>query len=119
MTEDKEQISFSNETDELEKQDKEIVVISSSEELLTFLLDILDFGDNVESEEILENNNSYKILSMLLKKIPVLTIAIEHKYVDRIYRDSYYMHFSCKHGKYERFCKRLFLFEGNLFVDDS
>ena len=52
MTEDKEQISFSNETDELEKQDKEIVVISSSEELLTFLLDILDFGDNVESEEI-------------------------------------------------------------------
>lgn len=79
MTEDKEQISFSNETDELEKQDKEIVVISSSEELLTFLLDILDFGDNVESEEILENNNSYKILSMLLKKIPVLTIAIEHK----------------------------------------
>ena len=26
MTEDKEQVSFSNETDELEKQDKEIVV---------------------------------------------------------------------------------------------
>lgn len=118
MTEDKEQVSFSNETDELEKQDKEIVVISSSEELLTFLLDILDFGDNVDSEEILENNNSYKILSMLLRKIPVLTIAIEHKYVDRIYRDSYYMHFSCKHGKYERFCKRLFLFEGNLFVNE-
>lgn len=101
--------------DEADEMSGEVVVIRSPEELLSFLMDILDFGEGVESEEMLENNSSYRILSALLKKIPVFTAAIEHKYVDRIYRDSYYMHFSCKHAKYDRFCKRLFLFEGDVF----
>lgn len=97
----------------------DVIVISNSEELLSFILDILDFGDNVESEEELEYNNSYRILSSLLKKLLVITIVIEGKYVDRIYRDSYYMHFSCKHKKYSRFCKRLFLFAGNVFENET
>lgn len=98
---------------------RDIVVINSDEELLSFALDVLDFGDNIESEEELEHNNSYRILSSLLKKLLVLTIAIEQKYVDRIYRDSYYMHFSGKHSNYDRYCKRLFLFSGNVFEDET
>lgn len=96
-----------------------VIVINSPDELISFVLDIFDFGDNIESEEELEHNNSYRILSSLLKKFAVLTIAIEKKYVDRVYRDSYYMHFSCKHGKYSRFCKRLFLFLGNVFDGET
>ena len=60
-------------------------------------------------------DTSYKILYLLLKNILPLTVLVEEKYIDKIYRDSYYMHFSCKHGEYSRFCKRLFVFSGNIF----
>lgn len=107
------------EVDTFEENFNDIIVINSSEELVSFALDILDFGDNINSEEELEHNNSYRILFSLLKKCLALTVAIERRYVDRTYRDSYYMHFSCKHGKYSRFCKRLFLFSGNVFDNET
>ena len=118
MTKDNKTILAEVVTEADEQSIGDIVVINSDEELLSFVLDILDFGDNIESEEELEHNNSYRILSSLLKKLSVLTIAIEQKYVDRTYRDSYYMHFSGKHGDYDRFCKRLFLFSGDVFKDE-
>lgn len=99
-------------------EDKNVVVISSPQELMSFLMDVLGFGDNVEFVEMLEGNNSYRILFSLLKKIPILTIVIEYRHVDITYRDSYYMHFSCKYGQYDRFCKRLFLFEGDVFAGE-
>lgn len=116
MTEDINGLSKICEVDDGEKVDENVIVISRQEELLSFILDILDFGDHVESEEELENNHSYRILNAILKKNPVITIVIERQYVDKIYRDSYYMHFSCKHGKYNRFCKRLFVFDGDVFI---
>lgn len=116
MTKDEKESSYIEGIEnDITNDEGNVVVISNEEELLTFILDILDFGDNVESEVDLEHNNSYRILYSLLKRFYVLTIVIEHKYVDKIYRDSYYMHFSCKHGKYNRFCKRIFLFVGNVF----
>lgn len=119
MNEDIDTLSYIDEVDNFEENSNDVIVISSVEELVSFVLDILDFGDNIDSEEELEHNNSYHILASLLKKFSVLTIAIERKYVDRTYRDSYYMHFSCKHGKYSRFCKRLFLFSGNVFNGEA
>lgn len=98
---------------------KDIVVIRTEEELESFLIDVLGFGDEMESEEALQNNSSYKILFSLLKRVNVFTAAIEEKYVDRTYRDSYYMHFSCKHGQYSRFCKRLFIFQGDVFEGEN
>lgn len=92
-----------------------VVVIRSEDELVSFLIDVLGFGDNIESEDKLKNNSSYKILYSLLNGVGAFTAVIEEKYVDRIYRDSYYMHFSCKHGEYSRFCKRLFIFENDIF----
>lgn len=91
------------------------IIINTEPELITFLLDILEYGENIESEEILLGDSSYKILYLLLKNILPLTVLVEEKYIDKIYRDSYYMHFSCKHGEYSRFCKRLFVFSGNIF----
>lgn len=115
MTKDKEMNSCVQEsTDKL----KNVVAIYSEDELITFLLDILEFGDSVESEESLENDGSFSILKSLLNKMIPCTFVIEEKYVDRIYRDSYYMHFSCKHGEYKRFCKRLFVFKGDIFAEN-
>ena len=116
MTDDKEQLQHIQDTeDELIDESQNVVVINSEDELVSFLIDVLEFGDNIESEENLQNDSSYKILFSLLNRVQVFTVVIEEKYVDRTYRDSYYMHFSCKHGEYSRFCKRLFVFEGNVF----
>lgn len=118
MTDDKEQLQHIQDTeDELIDESQNVVVINSQDELVSFLIDVLEFGDNIESEENLQNDSSYKILFSLLNRVRVFTVVIEKKYVDRTYRDSYYMHFSCKHGEYSRFCKRLFVFEGNVFED--
>ena len=89
-------------------------IIRTHEELVTFLMEILELRDDVDSEEELQRKNSYRILYSLLEKISVFTVVIENKYVERVYRDSYYMYFSGKHAQYSRFCKRLFLFEGNI-----
>lgn len=43
------------------------IIINTEPELITFLLDILEYGENIESEEILLGDSSYKILYLLLK----------------------------------------------------
>lgn len=91
-----------------------VYTIETHDELVTFLMDILEIKDNVDSEEELQERNSYRILYYLLEKISVFTVVVEDKYVERVYRDSYYMYFSGKHAQYNRFCKRLFLFQGNI-----
>lgn len=118
MNDDKEQLIHIQDTEEeLTDELQNVVVIHAADELVSFLIDVLEFGDNIESEENLQNDSSYKILFSLLIRVPVFTVVIEEKYIDRTYRDSYYMHFSCKHGEYSRFCKRLFVFEGDVFED--
>lgn len=91
-----------------------VYTIESHDELVTFLMEIFAIKDNVDSEEELQEKNSYRILYYLLEKIQVFTVVVEDKYVERVYRDSYYMYFSSKHAQYDRFCKRLFLFQGNI-----
>lgn len=41
-----------------------------------------------------------------------ITIGVESQYVDRIYRDSYYIHIGGEHFNKSRFCKRLVIFNG-------
>lgn len=116
MTDEKKQMSYIQEMKTKPiNESQEVVIINSKDELITFLMDILEIRNDIESEDVLYNDNSFNILFLLLKKIKVLTIAIEKKYVDRTYRDSYYMHFSCKHEEYSRYCKRIFIFNGNMF----
>lgn len=95
------------------------VVIQSKEELMSFIIDILEIGDNMDSEEQLYNDRSYRILFDLLNKMGRISIAIEEKYVDKTYRDSYYIYFSCKHEEYSRFCKRIFIFLGDVFEESK
>ena len=107
--------------EELEQKNLEptqkIYTISTHDELVTFLIEILEIENNVDSEEELQRKESYRILYCLLETIHTFTVIVEEKYVERVYRDSYYMYFSGKHAQYDRFCKRLFLFQGNMLVD--
>lgn len=53
-----------------------------------------------------------------LESSDILTLIIEHDYVDRQYRDSYYSFFSQKYSNFERNCLRLSFFEGELNHED-
>lgn len=61
-----------------------------------------------------EFNNSCKLLLDILERVFLIyesiTVYLEDGYVDRIYRDCYYSHYSGKHTEYPRNCSRLFIF---------
>ena len=63
---------------------------------------------------LIEYNTSFRVLWKLLSHVNIYTVVVEDHYVDRVYRDSYYFYYSGKHFSYNRFCKRLCLFNGTL-----
>lgn len=56
------------------------------------------------------------IIIRLLSKCDSLTLGVEYFYIDRDYRDSYYMHYSEKHKETDRYCTRVMLFSGDFFT---
>ena len=83
-----------------------------NDEIFRAQVDELD--EEIKKDRVLSQDNDFKILWDTLKDCPMLTILIEEMYVDRIYRDSYYTYYSSKHFSYNRYCRRLFVFEGLL-----
>ena len=77
------------------------------------------FDDNAESELFnLKNIDTsikifVQILEDLIKFNKRIYVGLEHNYIDTIYRDSYYNHFSEKHLETLRYCKRVVFFNGN------
>ncbi len=55
------------------------------------------------------------LIDNLREDIQEITIAVEDNYIDRDYRDSYYMHYSEEHSETCRFCSRLLFFNGNYY----
>lgn len=53
------------------------------------------------------------LIARWLLKNEVITFGIEYFYIDRDFRDSYYLHYSEKHKEIDRYCKRVFVFIGN------
>lgn len=47
-----------------------------------------------------------------------LYVLVEHPYVDKVYRDSYYHYYSSKNQEYNRDCIRLSFFNKKLILDD-
>lgn len=109
------------------------VEISDRVSLASFLIDMLgiqndDDTEVCEEEDLqkydideaigasagLKGNRSFRILWETLKEIPQITFTTEEYYIDRVYRDSYYAYYSCKHFEYSRYCKRLFMFAGEV-----
>lgn len=88
--------------------------INSREELQYFLALLLEFDETkCQDDEQLDNDVSFVILNELLDGKYPMTIFVENLYVDRVYRDSYYLYYSSKHKRYRRFCKRISIFNKN------
>lgn len=80
---------------------------SNSTENIITESDVVKINEVIE--EFLDANKSFKILWGLLKG-KKFTAVIENNYVDRVYRDSYYIYYSKKHLDYKRNCKRILIF---------
>ena len=91
--------------------------VSKTRDKIDFITWLLEIPDD-ECQEGLKNiratNAAFSILYDILNRVRKCTIVYEDNYVDRVYRDSYYFHYSGKHFDYARFCKRICLFSGEI-----
>lgn len=90
------------------------------ETLLIYLGDLLNpsLSDGEGPEPYMEH--IYRIISTIIETcklhndIDSLSIVVEDSYVDRVYRDTYYMHYSGKHFDADRKAIRLFFFSDDI-----
>lgn len=87
----------------------DIITLEKSSELIE-LFDIIG--------ETLDSDGQIFIRTIVSKIEFPLSVVIEHHYVDRVYRDSYYRYFSSKHFDFSRICKRLSIFNGEITKND-
>ncbi len=116
------------------KDEKQFIYeVKNNIQAILFICIILNFTTTLTEEfkdptnisslvtTLISKNSSFKILYYLLKD-KHFTAIVEDKYIDRIYRDSYYTYYSKKHFEYSRYCKRVLIFDGgleNAFLDMS
>lgn len=85
-----------------------------------FVLEIYDDIDEFLNFLSLTNPeiDKRKIKSVLTKMPLPLSIVFEPYYVDKLYRDTYYIYYSSKHIEYSRNCQRISFFSGDFKLDD-
>lgn len=88
----------------------EILTLDSSE-------DIFDFFNCIGEKKNLTKHNIEHFKQLLEMIGYPLTIVCEREYVDKIYRDTYYEYFASKHLIYEKNCKRLAFFIGEISAE--
>ncbi|MDU1229910.1 MULTISPECIES: hypothetical protein [Clostridium] len=65
------------------------------------------------------NDNSTDKISTICNQIKFpLTIILEDYYIDKVYRDTFFLYFSQKHFNCEKHCKRLTFFKSSFTQDD-
>lgn len=72
-------------------------------------------GDDESPQELFTKKSFQRLLSIVYRPNfpPTFTAFVERPYVDRFYRDAYYLHYSGKHFDQSRDCARVILYEGN------
>ena len=87
--------------------------------------DVNDFCDDLRAHNITGANPSMatadylKPLKEIMKSIsPPYTVILEHCYIDKSFRDSYYRYFSSSHFNTDRFSRRLSFFQGYVTEKD-
>lgn len=93
-----------------------IFTISQIDQVKEFLETVV-FQKNIEKIKVTSNQSYtilYDIFCKLVDNFHTVTILIEENYIDKIYRDTFYFHFSGKYFDYERNCRRLLIFETDL-----
>lgn len=88
--------------------------ITKGEELIVHLLRE-EFGINEDEAKRLYCNTLKQQLEKLKDTCYLLA---ETKYVDKVYRDSYYHYYSSKLTDYKRYCIRISIFEGEIASED-
>lgn len=90
-----------------------------------FLQKVDDFCDglsiyNIEaSDPSMAISDYLKELKDIMKSVtPPYTVSLEHHYVDKSFRDSYYRYFSSSHFNINRTSRRLSFFQGLISVED-
>jgi len=71
-----------------------------------------------ESHDEIDHSLFNSISDLSNELIDNLTFLIEHPYVDRHYRDTYYSYYSSKFVPIDRDCLRIHLFEGKIGIND-
>ena len=84
-----------------------------------------DFCDELRAHNIIGANPTMETsdylapLKSIMKSIePPYTVILEHYYVDKSFRDSYYRYFSSSHFNTSRFSRRLSFFRGNVTEEE-
>lgn len=104
-------------TDDNEDTVDTVFEICEEEQQLNFLAWILNLSEQELTrgkDFLITHNTSFRVLWNLCSYLNTYTVVLEEYYVDRVYRDSYYFYYSSKHFSYNRFCRRLSLFQGTL-----
>lgn len=57
------------------------------------------------------------IIKRIVSKCGLITIGAEYNYIDKDFRDSYYIHYSEKHKEVQRYCTRIVFFAGDCYDD--
>lgn len=94
-----------------------VFLLQTAEDKVDFATWVLEISDDERMgklETLKGTNASFRVLLGLLEKIGSCTVVLEDHYVDRVYRDSYYFHYSGKHFTYDRYCRRICIFNGKL-----
>ncbi len=98
--------------DNLEKEDENTIDSRFSIAVLEKLEEIDELCKNVKFLNI-------DFMKNILSNVDFpITVLIDNDYVDKVYRDSYYIYLSSKHFNYGRNCKRLSLFQGKYDIED-
>jgi len=91
--------------------------IVSHNKLTAFLVSVI--GDTFKLDNALIPAQIDKSLSRLIQQFKKTNYyLIEFPYVDRIYRDSYYLYYSSKYGKYNRDCIKVSIFSTKILQSD-
>lgn len=101
--------------------DRHLQEIYNEQDKLMYIAWILNTPDEIIFDKgkdyAISSDKSFEILWNLFSHLEQFTVIAEDHYIDRVYRDSYYFYYSCKYFNYDRYCKRLFLFDG-FFEED-
>jgi len=89
--------------------------IANKHSLEKEIYSILKIPESPDKKEHLLFNPISDLIGELIDN---LTFIIEHPYVDRHYRDTYYSYYSSKFVPIDRDCLRIHLFEGNIKIND-
>lgn len=93
----------------------------------TYIFNIADLEFNLQSiisdnfnldENILPKQIRDSLGALIDNFNKNISVLVETPYVDRIFRDSYYLYYSSKYGRYSRDCIKVSLFQEEIKADD-